>query len=522
MNAAKPVNPWIMVIPAVIAVFIYVLDSTIANVALPHMAGTFSVTRDESLWILTSYLISSSIMVPMVSWFSKFFGRKNFFMLSILVFTLSSMLCGMAKNMEFMIFARVLQGAGGGGILPVTQSVMMENFQGEQRPKAMAVFGMATIMAPIIGPVLGGWITDNWTWQWIFYINVVPGCLAIFLAKQLLFDPPYAQKQKDLKLDIKGFCFLALWLITFQVVLDKGNQVDWFNAPWIRWTSVVSVIAATLFFRSQIGKKDSLVDLSVFKDRNFAAGTLIQVIIQAVLYASIVLLPQFLQGLMGYTAYLSGLTLMPRGIGSFIAMTLCGRLAAKYDGRIMTAIGLTLVGTAGMILGNLNLQIANLNIIIPNFIMGFGMGFAMVPLISLTVQTLKNEQLTNASGLNNLMKSIGSAVGTSVVATMLTRFAQMHQYMLVGNLSDLNTVFVERVQAMTAAFSQYTAPVVANYMAKLMLYKQLVQQSTVMAFMDSLRIFGLLCIVITPLLLLMNPPIRNGNDSDGSDVAMMH
>ncbi|MDR1327160.1 MAG: DHA2 family efflux MFS transporter permease subunit, partial [Heliobacteriaceae bacterium] len=323
MIEQKPKNPWIPVIPPMIAVFIYVLDSTIANVALPHMAGTFSVTRDESMWILTSYLISSSIMVPMVDWFSKFFGRKNFFMLSILIFTVSSMLCGMATSMEFMLIARILQGAGGGGILPITQAVMMENFEGDERPKAMAVFGMAIILAPIIGPVLGGWITDNWNWQWIFYINVLPGCIAIFLTKQLIFDPPYAQKQKNLKLDVKGFLYLALWLITFQVVMDKGNNVDWFQAPWICWTLLVSVIAAALFFRSQIGKKDTLVDLSVFKDRNFAAGTLIQVIIQAVLYASIVILPQFLQGLMGYTAYLSGLTLMPRGIGSLIAMGIC-------------------------------------------------------------------------------------------------------------------------------------------------------------------------------------------------------
>jgi len=517
-ETAKPTNPWLPVIPAMLAVFIYVLDSTIANVALPHMAGTFSVTRDESMWILTSYLISSSIMVPMVDWFSKFFGRKNFFILSIFIFTVSSMLCGMATSIEFMIFARIVQGAGGGGILPITQALMMENFEGEQRPKAMAVFGMAIILAPIIGPVLGGWITDNWAWQWIFYINIIPGCLAIILSKQLIYDPPYARKQSNLKLDWKGFIYLCLWLITLQLVLDKGNNVDWFNARWIRWTTLVSVGAAIMFFRSQFGKKDTLVDLSVFKDRNFAAGTFIQVIIQGILYASIVILPQFLQGMMGYTAYLSGLTLMPRGVGSLIAMAICGRLAAKYDGRVLTGIGLAMVGISGLMLGNLNLQIANLNIIIPNFIMGAGMGFAMIPLIALTVQTLRNDQMTNASGLNNLLKSIGAAIGTSLVATMLTRFAQMHQYMMVGKLSDLNPVFIEKVQAMTAAFSQIHHPVVANYAAKAVLYKQLIQQANLWAFMDAFRIFGILCLVIIPLLALM----KKNDNSKPVDPGAMH
>ncbi len=513
----KPSNPWLPVMPAMLAVFIYVLDSTIANVALPHMAGTFSVTRDESMWILTSYLISSSIVVPMVDWFSKFLGRKNFFILSIFIFTVASMLCGMATSIEFMVIARILQGAGGGGILPITQAIMMENFEGEARPKAMAVFGMAIILAPIIGPVLGGWITDNWTWQWVFYINVVPGCLAMILSKKLISDPPYAQKQKGVKLDVKGFLYLTLWLVTFQVVLDKGNNVDWFNAPWIRWTSIVSVMAAALFFHSQLKGKDTLVDLSVFKDRNFAAGTFIQVIIQAVLYSSIVILPQFLQGMMGYTAYLSGLTLMPRGIGSMVTMMLCGRLAAKYDGRVLTAIGLIMVGISSLMLGNLNLQIANLNILIPNFIMGAGMGLAMIPLISLTVQTLKNEQMTNASGLNNLLKSIGAAIGTSIVATMLTRYSQVYQHMLVGNLHELNPVYVAKLQAMAGALQQHTTATVANYMAQKALYGQMLQQASLSAFMAAFRNYGIVCLLTVPLIFIL----KKAEKTDSKDTSSM-
>lgn len=500
----KPkINPWIMIIPVMLAVFIYVLDGTIGNVALPHMAGSFSATRDESMWILTSYLIAAGIVIPAVDFFSKLCGRKNFFIISILMFTIASMLCGMAKNIEFMIFARILQGFGGGGILPISQAIIIESFTKEQRGAAMSVFGMGVILAPIIGPVLGGWITDNWTWPWIFYINVPFGCIAALLSKKLIEDPPYAKRQHNVKIDGKGFFYLTIWLVTLQTVLDKGNNADWFNATWICWTFSVSVVACILFFHSQLTNKDSLVDLSVFKDRNFSAGTIIQVVIQAVLYASLAILPQFLQSMMGYTAFLSGATMMPRGFGSMLSMLITGTLSNKIDNRLFVMLGLALIGGSSLVFGSLNLQISNMNIAIPNFFMGMGMGLSMVPIMNLSVDTLKNEQMTNATGIQNLLKNIGSAIGTSLVATMLTRFAQVHQYMLVGKMSELNPVFIERVQTTAGALSAYTEHSVAQYMAQYSYYGQLVKQSTLWAFIDSFRIFGVLCLAVIPLLLLM-------------------
>ena len=500
----KPkINPWIMIIPVMLAVFIYVLDGTIGNVALPHMAGSFSATRDESMWILTSYLIAAGIVIPAVDFFSKLCGRKNFFIISILMFTIASMLCGMAKNIEFMIFARILQGFGGGGILPISQAIIIESFTKEQRGAAMSVFGMGVILAPIIGPVLGGWITDNWTWPWIFYINVPFGCIAALLSKKLIEDPPYAKRQHNVKIDGKGFFFLTIWLVTLQTVLDKGNNADWFNATWICWTFGVSIVACILFFHSQLTNKDSLVDLSVFKDRNFSAGTIIQVVIQAVLYASLAILPQFLQSMMGYTAFLSGATMMPRGFGSMLSMLITGTLSNKIDNRLFVMLGLALIGGSSLVFGSLNLQISNINIAIPNFFMGMGMGLSMVPIMNLSVDTLKNEQMTNATGIQNLLKNIGSAIGTSLVATMLTRFAQIHQYMLVGKMSELNPVFIERVQTTAGALSAYTEHSVAQYMAQYSYYGQLVKQSTLWAFIDSFRIFGVLCLAVIPLLLLM-------------------
>jgi len=500
----KPsINPWIMIIPVMIAVFIYVLDGTIGNVALPHMAGSFSATRDESMWILTSYLIAAGIIIPAVDFFSKVFGRKNFFIISILLFTIASMLCGMAKNIEFMIFARVLQGFGGGGIVPVSQAIILESFPKEKRGMAMSVFGMGVILAPIVGPVMGGWITDNWTWPWIFYINVPFGCIAALLCHKMLEDPPYAKKQKNVKIDVKGFLYLTIWLAAFQTFLDKGNNADWFNAPWICWTFGISAVACILFFHSQLTNKHSLVDLSVFKDRNFSAGTVIQVVVQAVLYSSLAILPQFLQSLLGYTAFLSGATMMPRGFGSMLAMILTATVSNKIDNRLLVVIGLALIGGAGLAFGALNLQISNMNVAIPNFFMGMGMGLAMVPLMNLSVDTLRNDQMTNATGIQNLLKNIGGAVGTSLVATMLTRFAQVHQYMMVGKMSELNPVFAQKLQATAGALSMYTEHSVAHYMAQYSLYGQLIKQSTLWAFIDSFRIFGILCFVLIPLMLFL-------------------
>ena len=509
-NKYLPENPWLSCSPILLAVFIYVMDGTIANVALPHMAGSFSATRDESIWILTSYLISSGIVIPSVDFFSRLFGRKNFYVISVLLFTIASFLCGTATSLGQMVFYRVLQGAGGGGIVPLSQAIMMESFPKERRGTAMAIFGMGVIIAPIIGPMLGGWITDNWSWPWIFFINVPLGCVAAVLSKNLLFDPPYAHRQKDVKIDGLGFLFLILWLCSLQVFFDKGNNADWFNAPWICWLFTFSCIMGICFFVSQVIRKETLVDMSVLANKEFFIGTFIQVIMASVLYASIAILPQFLQSMMGYTAFLSGMSMMPRGIGSFTATIVCAFLADRVDKRKLVIVGLFVLGSAGIAFGFLNLQIAQMNIMIPNCLMGFGLGLAMIPIINLSMETLTNQQMTNAAGLQNLFKNIGGAIGTSLVATFLTRFSQAHQYMMVGKLSETNPVFVERVQATTAALMKYTSPDMAHHLANYTMYGSLLKQSSLWAFMDTFRIFGLLCFALIPLLFLFKKSKSRG------------
>ncbi len=500
----KPKNsPWLICIPTILAGFMFVLDSTIANVALPHMAGTFSASREESTWILTCYLVASGITVPTVDWFCKLLGRKNFFMLSLIIFTLASFCCGIADSLAAMLIARGIQGFGGGGILPICQAVMLESFPKEKRGQAMAVFGLVVIIAPIIGPVIGGWITDNLNWPWIFFINIPIGFIALYLAKTFLEDPPYAKRQKNVKLDYWGFIFLITWIVSLQIVLDKGNNVDWFNTTWICQLFTVSCISALLFFISQIRNKESLIDISIFKDRNYFIGTFVQVIMMAVLLASLAILPQFLQIMMGYSAYLSGLSIMPRGLGSLTATIICGLISDKVDNRILLIIGLFLVGIAGFSLGFLNLNIASVNIAIPNFVFGFGMGLSFIPVIALSVVTLNNSQMTNASGVQNLLKNIGGAIGTSLASTMITRFSQIHQSYLVDNLTPLNSVFTERLNVIWGALSQYTSFDFANYMAQYSIYGSLVKQATLFGFMETFRICGLACFAVIPFIFLL-------------------
>jgi len=496
-------GPWISAIPTICASFMFVLDSTVANVALPHMAGTFSISRDESMWILTFYLVASGIVIPMVDWFCKLMGRKTYFIFSTILFTIASVICGFASSFAMMIFGRILQGIGGGGLLPISQSILLENFPPHKRGQAMAVFGLVIVIAPIIGPVVGGWITDNWTWPWIFFINLPIGILTVLLAKQFIEDPPYARKQKDTTFDGIGFTFLALWMITMQIVLDKGNSNDWFHCSWILQLAIVSALSAIAFVVSQTIIKKPLVDLSIFKDKNYAVCTIMRVICQAILLASIAILPQFLQTLMGYDAFTSGLTIMPRGIAGLITMAIISQISEKVDARVLCGFGLLIIGIAGLMLGNLNLHISSLNIIIPNMIFGFGMGFAMLPLVSLSVLTLRNNQMTNASGVQSMLTNIGGAIGTSICATLITRFSQMHQNMLVQNLTSLNPVFNAKFQALQGAFMQYTSENVAGFMANKMIYMQLLQQSTLWGFIEAFRYVGIASILLIPFLFII-------------------
>ena len=498
----KQINPWLTTVAVMSATFIFVLDGTIANVALPQMAGSFSSSNDEATWILTSYLIASGIVVPSVDWFSKFFFFFQFFIVCILLFTIASLLCGMSTSLDMMILSRILQGLGGGALLPVSQAILLEAFPVEKRALAMSIFGFGVVVAPVIGPILGGWLTDNWSWNWIFFINIPFGIFAAITSKLWIFDPPYAQKQADAKIDYVGFFFLTLWLVTFQVFLDKGNNADWFGSEWICWTFGVSMVAMVLFIYSQLVKKDSIIDLSVFKDRSFVIGTLILLIVNMVLYASTTIMPLFLQNLMGYNAFWSGYSLMPRGFGSVFAIFLYSVTNKIFDFRILTFIGILGLGISGLMFGFLNLEFSMINIIIPNVIFGFSIGMTITVLTTVSMSTISNSAMTNASGVQNLLKNLAAAIGTSLVATMVSRYSQAFQSHLVGFLDPNNPAYVEKLAAMTSYLCQFDVYAVAYQKAQGLLYNELLQQSTLCAYMETFKVWGIVAFLCIPLLLL--------------------
>ena len=496
-------NPWLTCVPLMVAAFMIVLDETIANVALPYMAGSFSVSNHESTWILTSYLIASGIVIPSVDFFSRLMGRKNFFIMSIIIFTFASFLCGIANSLPMMVLTRILQGFGGGALLPLAQSINLELFPIEKRAQSMAMFGLVIVIAPILGPVIGGWLTVNWSWPLIYFINIPIGIVAVGLAKKLIEDPPYARKQENVKIDKMGFFLLAGWLTCMQVVLDKGNDADWFGSPMICWMTFFTVVFCIWFFYEQCTKKDSLIDLTVFKDANFSLGTFVQIVMQGVLLSSMAILPQFLQGLMGYDAYLSGLAMMPRGIGALTTVTFIGTVGSKINPKILVILGMVLLGVSGMMLSFLNLEMATINIVLPNFIMGVGMVMSMIPIITLSTMTLKNSQMTNASGVQNLLKNLGGAIGTSLVTTIISRKAQAHQHFLVDNLTMTNNNFIERIQAYAASFMQNSDIITATNKAGALIYKQMSLQSHMGAYKDAFEICALACFAIIPLLFFL-------------------
>ena len=495
-------NPWVSAGAVMLTVFMVVLDSSIANVALPNIAGSFSATRDESTWVLTSYLVANGVIIPSTAWFSTLLGRKNFLLLATLLFTIASALCGMASSMTMLIVARVIQGIGGGAIMPISQAVMMEEFPPEKRGVAMSVFGFGVIFAPIIGPTLGGWITDTYSWHWIFLINVPIGFISLWLIQKFIEDPPYARKGKVKSVDYWGFILLIIWLFVLQIILDNGQKSDWFGASWVRWSATVVVITFVAFIVRELLVKEPIVDLKVFKDKNFAIGTVLHFVIGAVLYSTLAILPLFLQQLMGYTATLSGLAISPRGFGSCAGLVAAALLANKLDQRIVIAMGLFLLAVSNIMFGVLNLQIAMSNIIWPNILCGFSFSLVMIPLMTIAFVTLKNSQMTNATGVFNLAKSVGGAIGTSAVATMVSRMSQVHQTNLIRNLTYANDGYVDKFNALQAGIASFSGDALASIKANAIIYKQLIQQSTLMAYMDCFKIYAVLLVMLIPLIFL--------------------
>jgi DHA2 family multidrug resistance protein len=490
-----------------IAPFMEVLDTTITNVALPHIAGNLSASADESTWVLTSYLVSNAIVLPLGGWFSSLFGRKQFYLACVILFTTASFLCGLAPNIELLVFYRILQGAGGGALQPIAQSILIESFPKEKRGMAMAMYGFCVIVAPIIGPTLGGWITDNYSWRWVFFINIPIGMLAVLLGMLLVHNPPYLVRKKvgqNFKIDYIGLGLIAVGLGALQILLDKGEREAWFDSHFIVTLSVISVACLVSAVFWELRQKDPIVKLTILKDRNFAISAFFMFVLGFILYASTALLPMFLQNLLGYSALDSGQVLSPGGIIVMISMPLVGLLISRVQAKWLIIVGLVF-GAIGLFMSvGFTMQISYSNAVWSRNVMSAGLGFLFIPINTVAYYYIAKADTDNASGLINLARNLGGSFGISLSITLLSQRMQFHQSRLVEHVTETTPAYQQyfaNIQAMLV--QQGTDIATATIKAKTLIYGLVQQQATMLAYIDVFWVFGWMFLLIIPLVFLM-------------------
>ena len=494
----------LITIAVMLATFVEVLNTSIANVALKYMAGSFSISNDESLWIVTIFLIACSILLPATDWCSSVFGRKRFFLFCIALFGISATVCGFAPNFEIMIAGRIFQGLGGGCLLPLSQAILLESYPKQDQPKAMAIFSSGIVIAPIIGPIVGGWLTTNLSWNFVFFISI-PFCIAAFtMILMFIEDPPYIKNAIANKFDILGMLLLILWIATFQVMVDNGQKNGWFDSPYIMKLGITSLISFILLVWWELKCKNPLLNLSIFKNWNFTIGTTILTTVFAVAYGTIAILPQFLQNLLGYDSFLSGLAAGPMGVGSVLAVIFTTVSLKTLGLRTQTNIGMAAFSIGCLMFSGLNLNIAFNNVVIPNIVLGFGLTTVIIPCTTLLFSRVSKEEMTNAASIQNLVKNVGCAVGTSSVGFLVSSYSQVYQSYLVDRMTMLNSSFATAVSNMSAQFVQMgTDAMTAIGMAQGKLYGILIQQSTLCAFINAYRIYAILILIIIPLVFML-------------------
>ncbi len=496
-------NKWIIAITVMLPTLIEIVDTSVVNVALDHIRGSLSAGIDESTWTITSYLVSNAIIIPMTGWLSRMFGRKRYLIFSITLFTVSSFLCGSAWNLQSLVFFRILQGIGGGALQPLSQSILLETFPPRQHGMAMAIFGTGVMFGPIVGPLLGGWITDNWSWHWIFYINIPIGIISILMTILFITDPPYMERMK-MKIDYWGLALLAVGLGCLQIVLDKGERENWFDSGFIVTLGIISAVSLILFIVVEMFAEHPIVNLKTFRNVSFSTGNVIMFFGFFNLFASIVLLPIYLQTLMGYTATLAGVVLGPGGIATLIALPMAGRLVTSVSPRGLLAFGLITCAYATFLMSKFNLYADFDTVIWPRIVLGIGMGFFFIPLTTLTMSGIKKEDMGNASAIYNLLRNLGGSFGVAFVTTILSRQSQFHQNRLVEHLTPFDANYQIALQQ-SARILEYKGfdGVTAQKGGLAGIYEQLIRQASMMSFNDAFYLTSIIMVFILPLLFFM-------------------
>jgi len=505
-------NPWVVALTVTLATFMEVLDTSIANVSLPHIAGSLSVGQDESTWVLTSYLMSNAVILPVSGWLATRFGRKRFYMTCVTLFTISSFLCGIAPNLASLIFFRVLQGLGGGGLAPSEQAILADTFPPAKRGMAFAVYGMAVVLAPAIGPTLGGFITDTYSWRWVFFINVPVGIVSLVLSSRVVRDPPHlAEMRKRVgPVDYVGLGLIALGLGSLEVVLDTGQQKDWFASRTIVLYAVVAASSLISFVIWEWRHRHPIVEVRMFRDRNFAVSNLMMLVLGMALYGSTVLLPQYVQVLMGWSAQDAGMALSPGGVTVICLLPLVGRLISRVDARYLIAFGFTALSVAlyhmsRTIYPGMDFHTA----MMLRIYQSVGIAFLFVPINTIAYTGIPPSKSNQVSGIINLSRNMGGDIGISMVTTLIARRSQWHQGNLVANVRPGEPLLLDRLQGIAQAMQHAgVSAAQSTKLATAAIYRQVIQQAQTLAYLDVLFVLACFTAVMVPLVLLTRRAAR--------------
>jgi DHA2 family multidrug resistance protein len=507
-------NPWAVAITVTLATFMEVLDTSIANVALPHMAGSLGASQEEATWVLTSYLVSSAIVLPISGWLANRIGRKRFYMSCVAMFTACSLLCGLAQTLPLLIFARVLQGLGGGGLATSEQAILADTFPIEKRGQAFALYGMAVVCAPAIGPTFGGWITDNFSWHWIFFINIPVGLLSLYLSNRMVEDPPFLKARKEaskhLKVDFMGLGLVALGVGFLEFTLDKGQEKDWFGDPMIRATSILAVGLLIFFAVWEWNHPDPIVDLKLLKNRNFGTAVFLQLFLGMVLFATTVIIPQYVQVLLGYTAERAGMVISPAAFVMMFMMAIAGRTVGKMDPRLMVCIAYIITALGVFNLSQLDLTSSFGHIIELRMLQVIALPFVFIPISTLNYVGVPAAKTNQISALSNFARNLGGSAGTALLTTYIVRMSQVHQTALAANVvpgSVAYTSFMDRVKEILIGHGM--APAAAGQVAVGQAYQMMLRQASMLSYKNAFTVLGCVVMLLSPLPFLMRlPPKR--------------
>ncbi len=500
---AATVNKWLVAVTVMMPTLMVIIDTSVVNVSLDHIRGSLSAGIDEATWSITSYLAANAVIVPMTGWLSRFFGRKRYLLFSVTLFTLSSLLCGIAWNIQSLIVFRIFQGLAGGSLQPISQSILLETFPPAQHGMAMAIFGMGIMFGPVIGPLMGGWITDNWSWHWIFYINIPIGIVSTVLSLLFIKDPPYMMRTA-VKIDYWGLVFLILWVGCLQMILDRGQREDWFASQFIILLTIITAVSLIFFVITELIVDYPIVELRALKNYSFCLGNVVIFFVLVNLFGSIVLLPIYLQSLMGYTATLSGFVLGPGGIAILVTMPIIGQLITRFNPKYIVGLGIVVTAYSTLMMSRFNMTADFWTVLWPRVIMGMGIGMIFIPLTTLTLSSIRKEEMGNATSIYNLVRNLGGGLGVAFVSTLLSRRSQFHQNRLIEHLTPYDMTYQwSSQQAADAMVQRGMETSIAPSGGLGLIYDQLLKQAYMMSFNDVFYFLSVMIICMLPLIAFM-------------------